>query len=751
MNIAPPIDVLPEKTLESVQRKIQNIPDVSAGWEAFDHKLRTWHAQRKETSELWREVDGRAKQHGGNKLYTRGNFLRAAINRASELAFHHAISGHETSFEMAAEITELLCAEGAWMAQASRNHWKSDLWTADFSAAMGLNIGFIGEKAGPMTTAAWRDALIEKGIHPLLSDWIDPESRIHALDSMGHNWWSVCASGAALGLFGVRADWPEADDWLDRIADGFVEFFSYPGNVLQNKQRTFGADGDYLEPVGYLDYTLHHLFIVLDLYESVLGRDLAAELPALQKVPDYYLATIQPLGDRFQRLNFGNMGSGPHSIDGGSHGPVSSWLWLAGRYDRGDLMHLIRRMRRLPQTLLEFVHWPEDVTESDFGNLRHTAVFQNIGTAVLRDSYEPDATVFAIKTGENWNHNHSDAGSFILSSTGREFIVDPGTTEYTNSLNGTYFWRSDAHNVVLHGGKGQSEELHLLGTKFMGCIAGQLVSPDYRYVLADATGPWEGVYQRFYRHVIWLDRYIVLVDDLMAASVAPWTQLLHYRGEATTKDDRTEIVNGGETLVVHHVWPRHSISEFRQGHVSKPVPNPWKQEHRIEKEPYLAFTYPARDRREKFIQVFELPGGPGAQIQPIEGEHVSGVRITTADKSWEIVCNHLADGRVMHQNSWTKHGLWSTDAFLLAAEWSRDKKLLSLALHNGSRAKLGSQVLFNSLLKGDLRLKYEADRVRITSSLTSATFADVSLSPDAEAARTRLRLASGHREYDVAE
>ncbi|CAN5346838.1 hypothetical protein BH09VER1_BH09VER1_28010 [soil metagenome] len=751
MNIAPLIDMLPENALESVQRKIQEIPDVSAGWKVFDHKMHTWHAQRQETAALWRQMDERARQYGGNKLYTRGNFLRTASNRASELSFHYAIVGHEASFEMASEITELVCAEAAWMAQASRNHWKSDLWTADYSAAMGLSIGLIGDRAGAMKATSWRDALLKKGVHPLLSDWIDPESRIHALDSMGHNWWSVCASGAALGLFAVRSDWKEADEWLDRIADGFVEFFTYPGNVLQNKQRTFGADGDYLEPVGYLDYALHNLFLVLDLFQGVLGRDLASELPGLEKIPDYYLATIQPLGERFQRLNFGNMGSGSHSIDGASHGPVPSWLWLAARYGRGDLLHLIRRMRRLPQTAYEFLYWPEDVAEADFSNLKNTTVFQNIGTAVLRDGYEPDATVFAIKTGENWNHNHSDAGSFILSSAGREFIVDPGTTEYTNSLNGSYFWRSDAHNVILHGGRGQSEELHDIGTKFMGRIAGQLESSGYRYILADATGPWEGVYQRFYRHVFWLDRYIILVDDLMAASIAPWTQLLHHRGVAVTKGDRTEIVNGGETLVVHHVWPREFTREVRQGHISRPVPNPWKQEYSIEEEPYLAFTYPARERREKFIQVFELPGSSNSQIQLIEGEHISGVRITTSEKSWEIICNHLADGRAMHQNAWIKYGRWNTDAFLLVAEWSPDRELLSVGLHNGSQVKLDSQLLYSALLKGDLYLKYEGDGVKITSALTSSAFADVSLSTRAGATRTRLRLASGEREYYVRE
>jgi len=749
MNAILPTGSLSDTAVESVRRKINTVRDVSAGWEAFDRKMGVWQGEGDETLSRWREVDKRAQQFGGNKVYTRGNFLRVATTRATELAFHHAITGNAASLQIAAQITNWVCAEREWTAQASRNGWKSDLWTADYSFAVGLNISLAGAEAGEAAEFAWRKALLEKGVRPLLSDWIDPETRLHALDSMGHNWWSVCASGAALGLFCVRHEWAEADGWLERVAEGLVEFFNYPGNILQNKQRTFGAEGDYIEPVGYLDYTLHHLLLVLDLYREAYGRDLAAELPVLEKIPDYYLAGIQPLRDGFQRLNFGNMGSRSMSIEG-HHNPVATWLWLAGRYQRGDLMHLIRQMGRRPETMLEFLFWPEDVAESDFSSLGHTKIFQNIGTAILRSGYDPDATVFAIKTGEKWNHNHSDAGSFILSSAGREFIVDPGITEYTNSLNGSYFWRSDAHNVILHGGRGQNEEMHHLGTKFMGRIAGQLDSPGYRYVLADATGPWEGIYQRFYRHVLWIDQYIVLVDDVMAAYAAPWSQLLHYRGEAIRQGSRTEIQNGGETLVVHHVHPPHFECESREGAISQPVKNPWKHECQIEKETYLAFQYPAKDRREKFIQVFELPGGVNSQIERIEGGDISGVRITTSQKCWEIICNHLADGRTMHQNAWTNHGRWSTDAFLLVSEWTAKGQLQSFGMHNGSSAKLDSRMLYSSLLKGDLRVQYDGSGAKITSSLTSAASADIAFSPHASAARKRVGLASGARRYELA-
>ena len=40
------------------------------------------------------------------------------------------------------------------------------------------------------------------GVEPLAGDWLDPAKRIHALDSMGHNWWMVCVGAAGLGAMG---------------------------------------------------------------------------------------------------------------------------------------------------------------------------------------------------------------------------------------------------------------------------------------------------------------------------------------------------------------------------------------------------------------------------------------------------------------------------------------------------------------------------------------------------------------------
>ena len=76
------------------------------------------------------------------------------------------------------------------------------------------------------------DAVVRLGILPTLEDWLFPETRIHALDSMGHNWWSVCLSQAGLAALAIIHDHSEAGQWAVAISEVFPGG-SLQGNVLR--------------------------------------------------------------------------------------------------------------------------------------------------------------------------------------------------------------------------------------------------------------------------------------------------------------------------------------------------------------------------------------------------------------------------------------------------------------------------------------------------------------------------------------
>jgi hypothetical protein len=684
----------------TLRARIDAMPACAAGWRSFlarmnDHTPRSLAARK-------RQIDGwRARSPRG---LTFMNAVRMAARDAASLAFAHRIgNGGGAHREAAIELLSWALEVPEWRCQGFKNGWKSDLWTADIAAAAGTALDLLGADADAGWRADCAAAILERGVGPVFREWLEPATRIHALDSMGHNWWAVCVGGAAIGLFAASDLDPRAPQRLALAADGLVEFFGYPGNVLQNKHRTFGAAGDFIESAGYLDYTLEPLVFLFELYRRTGGRDLPADIPVLRAVCDYYAALVQPLRQGIRRINFGDMGSGSDSVGSWAHNPAPAWLWLAREYGRSDLAFLARRVRPEPGDILSFLFWPDARGPGSFEGAPVDRVFADIGVAVLRDGYSEDATVLAIKTGETWNHNQADAGTFILSSCGVEFFIDPGTTGYSDPLHAGYFKRGFAHNVVLHDGRDQHADLDHLGTRSMGRIAGTLFAPGYRYVLADATGPWEGVYRRFYRHFLWFDHWLVLLDDLMAWHAGSWTSLYHHAGEARVGENGFVIEHQGETLEAHLIDPVPERIDFGLGYLSRQKQSPQKYEHEITERPYLRVHYPHSGPRAKLLTVFALPGHGMTQgeIAPIRGPGLSGVRLTGAEGSTEILCNHGADGSVMHLNAEIRHGGVRTDAFLSVVERDAAGALKGIGIHNGSRIHCDGTLLLGSLLKGD--------------------------------------------------
>lgn len=695
--------------------------DFRTGLARFDARIGALNPERMQLLESKRrEFCGAAP--GG---FSSANFLRFMAVEASRLAFHHQCCNCPASASAAVVLLGWLEEWPEWNAQAPKNGWRSDLWTADCAAAMGLALDQLSDVLPGARRRELQETLLRRGVLPVLEEWIDPEKRIHALDSMGHNWWSVCVAGATIGLFAVADEEPRSAEWFDLIAEGFIDFFAYPGNVLQNKQPTFGSQGDFIESVGYLDYALHNTVLAFDLYRDCLGRDLAAEIPVLERVCDYYMACVQPLRGGVRRLNFGDMGSGRETVGAYNHNPAAVWLWLAGRFGRGDLFHLVKRTHPHPEDIQDFLFWPEGLEDAGFTGKPADTVFRSIGVAVMRDGYADDATVIAVKTGEKWNHNQSDAGSYILSAKGVEFFIDPGTTEYSNPLHRSYFKSSNAHNVVLHDGRGQMEDLDDLGTKFMGSIASHLFAPGYKYVLADATGPWEGVYRRFYRHMLWLGDIVVMVDDLMAWRDGDWTALFHHAGHAEVRGDGFTVCNGGLTLDASFIDPVPARVETRTGHLSCMLPDEFKYRYKVGEQPYLAAHYPAAGVRAKILTLFELPGAETGGLLRLKGPQFSGLRMVHGTGTTEVLCNHRADGSVMHLNSDFEAEGVATDGFLTVVQRNSAGEVCAAGLHNASYLRVDGRTLFSSLLKADAHLRYEEGGVRVQSSLRVTARASV--------------------------
>lgn len=395
--------------------------------------------------------------------------------------------------------------------------------------------------------------MVRLAVEPILNDWILPGKRIHSLDSMGHNWWGVCVSGAGLCGLALLGDEPHAQSWIDAVDAGYVEWFNYRGNVLQNRMCTFERSGPSCEGVSYTNYGVSQYLHYRFAWQNTFPDRKAARVEPLENIATYFLQTLYPTSSKFLTVDFEDA---PLSAD------VTETLLLlaACGFASPDAARYLQRVHSAPQgTLLTILQqFPRPTAHGDAPT---SCIYSHMGWATMRSSWKNDATLLAMKSGYTWNHAHADAGSFILFKQGKPLIVDSGTCKYSRREYTTYYRLSRAHNVILFNGQGQPEEDIGLGCKFPGQMYSLIDGHGLKYVYADATGPMARWFVRNYRHWIWSGDIILIVDDVRAHTAGQMDWLLHYEGEYTADSNAgVRLKNGPAEVSVKMLYPSSTIS-----------------------------------------------------------------------------------------------------------------------------------------------------------------------------------------------
>ncbi|QDH23555.1 heparinase II/III domain-containing protein [Saccharibacillus brassicae] len=732
--------VYDEDTLERTRRLIEAEPAMRRGWAVYAAGMAArdadWLATARERVDTLRQ---RWRTHGGSKRFTLGNEVRQLAKEAQNLAFYARMTGSAQVEALVRGLIALIGEEESWTYQSGGGR-QSDLWTADIGTYLSSAYEAVRASCAPEERERIEAALYIKAYLPLYGDWLHPADKIHALDTMGHNWWIVCVSAAGLLLLTLQHRVPHAEEALHTIAEGVREWFAYPGSVLQNKPPNFGPDGDYAETMGYLDYALGNFFVFEAAYRRRTGDSSLGQLPVLDKLPDVYLETIYAAADGgIGTFHFGDEG------DRSKHAYV--WLRLADLQRRGELLGLFAALKGDPSEAAEFAFYPEglETLAPLSAGAESVAVFAHSGTAFVRWRSGMQQIVLAVRSGESWNHNHLDAGTFILTIDGQAFVDDSGHCAYSKPLYNQYYRQSAAHNVVLFEGAGQPPALIEEGTKFPGSIPDWIDLPGYKYVLADCAGPYSGLYRRFYRHFLCLDGAMVLVDDLHAERGGLFEGLLHLpeglKIESGTAEPILSSTDGQRELHVMHPYPVHKqyVREkgYRNGYARGSGP-----EDVFPEADYVKIRSASADGRIKFVGVFLLPLADGGRLEVnrladgVDGTEDPEERVNAGNPGnskdpenpalssgqspdmqglvlkspeggrIEIYVNNRADGRVMHDNAHAAFGALSTDALLSTLSYDAAGRLQRVSLHNGSYLKLGGRCLFSSLSKAAAVIDY---------------------------------------------
>jgi hypothetical protein len=593
--------------------------------------------------------------------------------------------------------------------------WHAGLETARSCYESAVVYDSIYDVLTPEERAAMAQGMIEKGILPTLNDWVLGKDRIHALDSMGHNWWSACVFGAGMASLAVMDEEPRAQDWLRRISDGSVEWFEFAGSLLDNKPKSFDAAGAFYEDVNYASFAVSQYLLFRLAWNQSLTAPAAPEIPMLDRVGDYFLNVSYLNSGRVMNLNFG---------DGGLTADTTSplvWLRANGYRKARHLWYLRETMAEQHDrdtdrsSAMGLVFYPSDA-ELDASppapDLPPSALYRDIGWASLRSSWDRNATLLGVKSGYTWNHAHADAGSFILFHQGENILIESGKCSYGRPEYNGYYRQSEAHNVVLFNGAAQNPEDTAFGSKFPGTVSHLMDAGDLKYVLADATGPTSHWFIRNYRHFLWLGDVILIIDDLKTFEEGEFEWLLHVDGQAKQRGEDLEVTKGTAKVLVRPLFPNPLPigypADFPE--MMKLVEKTGLKDRQPETEQtYYAFTPHGKTRRTKFITAVILVNESNRdklpQLERLEGPEYIGVRVSQSGKTTDVILNLRADGSIMHRNGNLQVDGWETDAYLTAITFpdgvdktDPDQATRSF-IAQGSYLRRGDKVVLDSLSK----------------------------------------------------
>jgi hypothetical protein len=560
--------------------------------------------------------------------------------------------------------------------------WYSELDTAKFAFGYATGYDALHGILSDVDRKRIAEVMLNLAVLPILNDWVLPGTRIHSLDSMGHNWWGVCVAGAGLCALALLGDDPRAQGWIDAIDAGYEQWFNYRGNVLQNRVPNFQRSGPSYEGLNYTNYGVgEYLHYRLAWQNTYPGRE-AARMEPLDHLCRYLLHTLYPTSSGSYTVNFNDS-----SLEGDSTSTVL--LLVACGLGTPEASRYLELVHTHPQrTLLSLLRqYPKP---SAAANVPNSYAYPNMGWAMLRSSWADDATLLAMKSGYTWNHAHADAGSFILFKQGAPLIIDSGTCAYHRPEYTTYYRRSKAHNVILFDGSGQPEEDLFIGCKFPGHLHSLIDGLGLKYIYADATGPMARWFVRNYRHWLWSGDVILIFDDVRAHAAGQLDWLLHYEGKYTTRPDGGVLIKNGEAeAVVKMLYPPAQIHE----ETGLGDHNPDK------KVPYLVFSPEAPAQSSQFITAICLNPGAVPTFEVLNGKNYIGVRIQTPGAVEEC----YLDIRAINTPDTISLQIedWTTDAYLLHLKRasSGDRPVQRFFLGNGSYLRHQGESVIESLSK----------------------------------------------------
>jgi len=634
------------------------------------------------------------------------------------------------------DIFHRLCSQKQWVTDKPllerEPHWNADLGMGFLADIVGISYDSIRDALSPAERKEITAGLLRGVVEPVFADWIDGRTRIHTLDTMGHNWWAHIVFGTGVGLIAILQDEPRAASYLDRIDRAAVEWWNYPGSDLETKTETFDAQGGYSESINYAGLAIGTYMDFLAAWKQAIVEP-PKDIPELQKAIGFFFANAYPASGHGLSTNFGD----GHPSD--SNGSIAiADAWVIGDHNPEYLWYLQQfnpnshdeDVRFEPRFLVNVPLPSESGGKGAQPYAPLSAWYKGMGWATMRSSWDKDATFLATRSGMTWNHNHADAGSFILWHKGKPLLIDSGNSSYATKEYDQYFRQPFAHNVVQWNGKAEPAEDTYLGSHLPGSIPVVFDHSGVRYIFDDATGPTSANFQRNLRHFLWLDGVILVIDDLKAYEPGQFEWLLHTEVDAKREGAALMVRNSDAAVKVMPLFP----TMLPTGGFSTDYPellrleerSGYRDHHPEQRQPYYAFVAPEKSERMKFVvALIPQTDGPQPVLERLTTPDGVGIRIRNGEKVTDVFLNPKADGSIRHRNAINNLMGWQTDAYMLVVTYTgkpTNQNLERVFIADGSYLRHDGATLFDSLSKQFLSAELTAEDASVWIEGPSADF-----------------------------
>lgn len=267
----------PER-ISQVKQRMQHEPQLAAAWEDI-----------KQTAD--KELKGKS------------------LNKADYLSLAYLMTGDKRYSNKLKEILLDVIKSKTWGSSemlARRPAWHADLGVAHKSYLSAIAYDAVYNDLSTTEKKRIAEGLYRLGVEPSLGDWLLEPTRIHSLNSMGHNWWTSCVCMGGILALSLQNELEDAKEGAQAVYDYLPEWFLFAGDVLQQKAKTFDEAGGMYESLNYANFGIQEALQFWVAWKNMHPSASLPDVPQLKDLSSFFAYVSYPRTGILYNINFGD-------------------------------------------------------------------------------------------------------------------------------------------------------------------------------------------------------------------------------------------------------------------------------------------------------------------------------------------------------------------------------------------------------------------------------------------------------------